>query len=403
MRKVPTIAVALAVGAAACTTPRPGGASDAPGAARPAPDAARGAPARGTDGTAADAPPLGDDALADAPPADAAPPERAPRADASAGAEATTDGDATPPVYPIHFTVVVHLEGWNLQRPDVRAKYVDLVQKLGTAAAERGARLTFETWSLVPAIEQGAPNVLVALAQAGHGIGLHADLGGPAQTTADYTLEDFVADLVDRKTRLEAVVGAPIRTVSGICSPLDWVTAAVQAGFEAADGQVAYCLQSLPPERIPAAYQDCDSPAACHQPYPGTHEAILYPWRVADGATWTQPTPDGDLILFHSGLGLQCATERLANPDASITNTCAFTIDDADAVVDDLEATFPHADPTRFKSYVSVFSFGKPLPLPVLDRLVERLQPHVEAGQVVWSTLPEMLDAYLAAEAARAD
>jgi hypothetical protein len=104
-----------------------------------------------------------------------------------------------------------------------------------------GAKLTWESREVTDAIVRWGDNVLLEMEQRGHGIGVHADIGGQR----DYDCDLFIAALREEREQLESL-GVTVRHVSGIVSHCDWVTAAAEAGYGFTTGQVAYAVMSMP-------------------------------------------------------------------------------------------------------------------------------------------------------------
>ncbi|MHC1784968.1 MAG: hypothetical protein AB9891_19820 [Anaerolineaceae bacterium] len=101
----------------------------------------------------------------------------APENGITAPADAAVDAMAGDGV--LYIGIMVHLEGWeddvNQQRFALHAKvvreYADLFEKYG-------GKLTLESKELTEGIHRWGDNVLLEMEQRGHGIGVHADLGG---------------------------------------------------------------------------------------------------------------------------------------------------------------------------------------------------------------------------------
>lgn len=296
----------------------------------------------------------------------------------------------------LHLTLTVQLEDWPLQDKSAFLNYVGRIRQYAALAQEHGATFTWEASNLIAAQDLHGDDVLSELHEAGHGIGIHANKGQGATPGAGYGVPDLTLDLQGLRAGLEALdIGA--RHVSGICSKLDWVTAAADAGFQAATGQTAWCLQSLGATRIPPKYVDCETMTDCEEPWPGEASETVLPWRVSNGVTWDQPTDDGRLVLFHTAGDLACAAERRADSDTSHSG-CDFGDDDVDAAVLGLEAALPYAQSERFNTHVIVWRFGTEVPAALLESLLERIDAWVQSGRVRWSTIPRMLDGFIESE-----
>jgi hypothetical protein len=162
------------------------------------------------------------------------------------------------------------------------------IDALADEAAAAGIPLSFELSRQFTEGSLAAGDGFVAsLAERGHGVGVHADLGFPAQPPAVFTRR-----LAEHKALVERALGAPVTVVSGICSSAPWVESAIAAGFEIVTGTVEYCLMST--DRAPA----CASPADCHDPLPA--DPSTDPWRTSSSADWLTPDPDGAIWIVPS-------------------------------------------------------------------------------------------------------
>ncbi len=203
---------------------------------------------------------------------------------------------------PLHVGLSVHLEGYPLgteqtgYNEDVYRTYRERILAYSDLANGYDMPITWETSNLIGPSAAFEPNVLKELYERGDGVGIHADLGGRSSDSLDQ--QAFSLQIRRLRTEMEAM-GIPVIHASGICSDLDWVTAARQAGIEATSGAVNYCLRSLPQDEQPPGVQACEGPGdgVCHDPYPGEFPEAMHPWRAADGATWTKPADEGLLIV----------------------------------------------------------------------------------------------------------
>jgi hypothetical protein len=290
---------------------------------------------------------------------------------------------------------MVHLEGWDDGRErEGFARHAELVRRYASLFETYGARMTFESKEFTDGCIAWGDNVLKEMEDRGHGIGVHADIGGER----DMECSSFVPLLRERKQTLESL-GVRVRHASGIVSACDWVTAAADAGFVFTSGTVAYALMSLPADLRPADFTDCVSPSKCHQAYPFDLAGRMHPWRMATGSDWILNSPDGRLVILPSGGGLTCAAEE-AGTVGSYTK-CDFTAEDIDAVIADLEQVLSLVDAGKVNTYYLSWSIGQELDDRLLEDFLGRVKPFVEEGWVQWTTLPEMYDRYVAWEGAQ--
>ncbi len=284
---------------------------------------------------------------------------------------------------------MVHLEGWSDDQD--RAKFIRhaaLLREYADLFERYGARLTLESKEFTGGCLKWGDNVLLEMEQRGHGIGVHADVGGER----NYNCSRFTDELRAKKQQLESL-GVTVRHVSGIVSSCDWVTAAADAGYLFTTGTVAYGVTSMPVELRPEPYKNCQSPMACHQPFPPNLSDRLHPWRMNSGADWVTPAPNGRLVILPSGGGLACMYEESTSTD-SVTQ-CRFALEDTDAFIQQLEEAVSYASAEQVNIYYVAWSFGSPLDKGLLETWLRRILPYVESGQVEWKTLPEMYDAYI--------
>ncbi len=302
--------------------------------------------------------------------------------DESASGESVPSTTDTPPLY---IGVSVHLEGWKLgneklgYNQQMYESYAQNILAYSDLANSYDMPFTWETSNLIEPSAALAPNVLKELYQRGDGIGIHADLGG--KTPYPGGEPQFTKDLRELRQKMENL-GIPVTHASGVCSTLDWVTATLDAGFEAVTGTVDYCLKSLPTDQQSAEIQACEGPALCHDPYPGQIPEMLHPWRAADGSSWTTPAEEG-LLVFSTAGALPCSTESGSPPQ------CDLQI---------IEEALAARRPGEFHSFFFVWSYGSPLEEELLRNFYEGLQPLIERGDVVWKTMPELIEAYQAFE-----
>lgn len=292
----------------------------------------------------------------------------------------------------LYYGIMVHLEGWDDARNRVSfEKHAELVRRYAALFEKYGARLTYESKEFTDGCSAWGDNVLKEMEQRGHGIGVHADVGGEK----DIDCATITPLLSDRKQTLESL-GVRVRHASGIVSACDWVTSAADAGFLFTTGTVSYALMSLREDLRPAGFAGCAGPAACHQAYPFDLAGRLHPWRMNSGLDWILPSADGRLVILPSGGGLTCAAEE-AGSDSSYTK-CEFNAADIDAVIAELEKALSLVDAGRINTYYVSWSLGKELDDALLEDFLRRVKPFVDDGRVQWKTLPEMYDLYVAWE-----
>ena len=301
--------------------------------------------------------------------------------------EARTVDEEGEPVAVVYIGFSVHLET-ELPTDQVFEKYVHDVETIADTFAAYGGKLTLESKQLTQASLLRGDDRLLALAEDGHAIGVHADLG------YNQSWDDFVGDLTATRELAEAY-GADVLNVSGICSPMDWVEAATQAGYEVVSGSNLYCALAL--DDAPVDETECPDPKTCHGGYPEQTQNLIHPWRMHSGGQWTTYDPAGSVVMIPTVTGLTCNAEALLT-DETLTG-CSFEADDIDPYFDKLDEVLSLADPGKVNLYKGTWSMGQVLDTELLEELLVRLQPYIDSGAVQWKTVPEMYDAYLGWEA----
>jgi hypothetical protein len=291
----------------------------------------------------------------------------------------------------LYIGLMVHLEGWEDDREQDRfERHATLVREYATLFERYGAKLTLESKELTDGSIRWEDNVLKEMEDRGHGIGVHADIGG----SRSYDCTRFVDDLREERVQLESL-GVQVRHVSGNTSHCDWVAATIQAGYAFTSGTVAYNVMSLPPEARPEPYRDCPTPSKCHQIFPPDLEDRLHPWRTSDGANWLIHDPGGDLVILASDGGLDCIEEEFTT---GVMSDCTFNQGDLEYLSRQIEEALSLADPGQVNFIYFSWSLGKVLNQEVMEEWLKLVENYVLEGSVAWATLPEIYDAYLAWE-----
>ncbi len=292
----------------------------------------------------------------------------------------------------LYYGIMVHLEGWDDARDEGSFdRHAALVRRYAALFETYGARLTLESKEFTDGCIAWGDNVLKEMEDRGHGIGVHADIGGEK----DMQCAQFTPLLRERKQTLESL-GVQVRHASGIVSTCDWVTAAADAGYQFTSGTVSYALMSLRDDLRPAGFADCATPSKCHQAYPFDLAGRLHPWRMNSGADWILPAAGGRLVILPSGGGLTCAAEE-AGLEGSYAK-CEFKANDVDALIAELEKVLALVEPGTVNTYYISWSIGQELDDALLGDFLRRVKPYVDDGRVQWKTLPEMYDLYVAWE-----
>jgi len=289
---------------------------------------------------------------------------------------------------PIYLGIMVHLEGWKdeLFNEEMFDRHARLIREYASLFETYGAKLTWESKETTEASLTWGDNVLKEMEERGHGIGVHADLGGQL----DYNCDIFDRELGIRKKTLESL-GVTVRHVSGVVSHCEWVTALIDSGYNFVTGTVAYGVMSMPEDLRPEEYRNCPSPLACHDTFPEALADRIHPWRMHSGLDWIRHDPDGKLVMLPSSHGLACYAESNAGTKCNQE----FTQEDINLFFEELDAAVELRDPDQINMVYVSWSFGKALDMDLMEEWLQRIAPYVEAGLVEWKTLPEMYDAYI--------
>ena len=291
----------------------------------------------------------------------------------------------------LYVGIMVHLEGWGDDRDQEKFnRHAELVREYADFFEQYDAILTLESKELTDGSIRWGDNVLLEMEQRGHGIGVHADIGG----SRNYDCSRFSSDLRVERVQLESL-GVQVRHVSGNTSHCDWVTETVDAGYEFTTGTVAYNLMSMPIEDRPAEFRDCPTPSKCHQVFPPDLEDRLHPWRASSGVNWLEHDPQGRLVILASDGGLACFQEEAEGGDMG---ACEFNLKDIASIQERLNQALTLATPDQVNFLYLSWSLGSALDQDVMEKWLGSLQPYVEDGRVAWASLPEIYDAYLAWE-----
>jgi len=301
----------------------------------------------------------------------------------------------------VYLGFMIHLEGWENSDGSVdEIKYyswTDRAKELATLLEEYDAKGTFEAHhELVLASELYGDDSLNELYDRGHGIGVHADLGGPGSKYKGYTTEDMTSDMEEMRVDMERVTGLDIRHVSGICSEVDWVKAALDAGYEFTTGGVMMCGLSLDEENIPEPYTKRDFLEDFHGILPDSVEERILPWRAATGADWLTHADEGLVIISSDGV-IEGMYEQYQGTSGH--TTAVFDQNDIDQFIVSLEESIALSRSDRVNQMYVALSIGNGMDEQVARDWLEAIEPYVEEGKVEWKTLPDVYDEYVAWEA----
>jgi hypothetical protein len=302
--------------------------------------------------------------------------------------------------------VMVHIEGWRNEavNRDVFAQHAAIVRQCAATFEKYGLPLTLEASpEFVAGCKRWQDNVLKELSDKGHAIGVHADVGAEPGLTQQL----FVAKLVQMKNDIESL-GVKVRHVSGVCSSLDWVKAAGDAGFEFVSGTVEYALKSISADKLPAEYSyvlSANTPVELHGNVPHELSDRLHPWRMSSGADWLRDDASGKVVIL-PGDGGTCITWMAEGSNgARGARRSAFDSTDVTAFCQEVDRALGLCQPDKINALYVGWSIGQQPDPAVVEAWAQSIKTYVDSGKVQWNTLPRMYDAYVAWEASgsRAD
>jgi hypothetical protein len=293
---------------------------------------------------------------------------------------------------PTLLVISIHVEGWpSEQQNSVKFnQHAAIILKMAQEAHAAGAVFSFELNSLF-AMSPSAQTVVNELLALGHGVEVHADVGGVGSPS----LEELTNQLSRNFRQLEALGVTPV-LVSGICSKGPFVEAALSTGFLMTTGVVEYCLTSLDQQYQPEGWDidNCLSPAECHGPPGFTIPMKASPWRTSSSASWTIPDPSGDfmIVIGESGSTVKCLAEINI-----VANKCQYENDDIQKYAQLAESYVLYSEEYNEDGccvFSTTMSIGSPLPEGYISDLVRSISWLIDEGRVRWATPTQILTEY---------
>ncbi len=294
--------------------------------------------------------------------------------------------------YPTLLTISIHVEGWpsEQQNPVKFNQHAAIIIQMAQEAYAAGAVFSFELSSQF-AMSPNAQAVVNDLLALGHGVEVHADVGGIGLPS----LEELTDQLTRKYRQLEALGVTPV-LVSGICSRGPFVEAALSAGFFMTTGVIEYCLTSLDQQYQPEGWDidSCVSPAECHGNPGFTIPMKARPWKTSSSASWINPDPNGGLMIVigESGSTVKCLAE--VNVMAS---GCQYENDDIRKYAELAERYVLHSEENnenRCCVFSASMSVGSALPEGYITDLVRSVSWLIDEGRARWATPTQILMEY---------
>jgi len=317
----------------------------------------------------------------------------------------------------LYFTTVTHLDRHDDPVFEANEEKFredsDMLLALADLYEEYGAKLTLEaSTDFALAIERFDYDVMSELVERGHGVGAHIDYGIDGQLTrqtgepvSNVTSDELVDLLVEQKELFEEIIGQPIVHSSGTPSPLDWVSANIEAGFQCHSSIVTYYLVSLDQKSRPPGWTDeYISAGNYHQAFPFDLAERLNPWQMDNATNWVEHDPGGELVAIsgetgtHFGFlseyynqGITSHTEllKIQNFDeADIEVAKEMVLDALDSVDEDQMNTLYYM--YSMKDIRTDYANG----FPLMRGFLSWMQELAEEGKIEWASIPEMCNQY---------
>ncbi|MFH1785585.1 MAG: hypothetical protein ABH842_04090 [Candidatus Micrarchaeota archaeon] len=297
--------------------------------------------------------------------------------------------------------IMIHVEGWNNEAFEESSfeRHAEAVRKMATTLEAYGLRGTFEvSEEFIDGCKNWDDNVLLELKNRGHSIGVHADVGGNLEKE-NLTQQEFGQTISLMKKKAEQLTGSEIEHVSGICSELDWVTAAIDAGYRFTTGGVAYCVMSLPENKRPDEFKYCKAPGVCHDTYPTELEDRLRPWKVSSGLNWLENDEQGKLVYFPSeGVVYALSEEKAGNlPEGAMAD---FDQNDIDVFFEVIDEAIALSNTDNTSMVYFAWSIGSADRVENNDVLFENWlgkikREYIDTGKLEWKTINQMYHEYI--------
>jgi hypothetical protein len=228
---------------------------------------------------------------------------------------------------------------------------------------------------------------LASVRDRGHGVGTHCN---------DVRAFDASADLqtiIDtNKAAVDALVGADTNvSISGICTKLEWVQAAANAGFKIAGGAVGLCYLSMPIAERPARWTDARIRSDFfHDPVPFGFDNRISPIRMQDAHDFTPDDP-GILTLSNGGIG-----ELASLAEGRRSCPCILDATDLDVVYAAIERVQMLKGPRtvgRINVHVPTTLFVD-ANRALLDAFMLRLRAYAASNMIVFGTEKDVSDTF---------
>jgi hypothetical protein len=311
--------------------------------------------------------------------------------DGSLGANSLDGGGSTGST-PLLLGMTLHLENKTFD-----AAYFASLDAFAKTFESHTGKLTFEPRDQVVSAALGPPQRFdwKTLEARGHAVGSHAGIGGTMSTP----LSTFTSQAKMRLNQLAPLVSR-LDHISGNCGNVDWITGIADAGFTFTTAATVLCMYSMQPADRPAPYMSLSCAGAtdpiCHTSYPSDLSQRIHPWRAQDSGHWLTDSKTGRIVIVPGSGTLPCLEEEAKSTGGSLP-TCTLTEEDVTRALADLDAAIPLVDAGRINSMYWVWGSWSisAAEQPILESFLTQVDQRIAKGQVKWSTLPGIYDAFL--------
>jgi hypothetical protein len=285
---------------------------------------------------------------------------------------------------PIILTLMTHTDG------TYPAGFAQDVNKIewGIALYGSDVRMNLEaSKDFAAADAAGTGTFLASVRDRGHGVGTHCNDVRAFDSRANLQL------IIDtNKAAVDALVGADANvSISGICTKVDWVTAAANARFKIADGVVGLYYLSMPIGERPAGWTDALIKATYyHDSVPFDFDNRISPIRLQNAFDFTPDDP-GVLTLSNGGIG-----ELASLAEGRINCPCVLDAADLDVVYAAIERVQLLKAPRavgRINIHVPTTLFIE-ANRPLLTAFLTRLRTYAAANTIAFGTEKDVSATY---------
>lgn len=297
---------------------------------------------------------------------------------------------------PFVITTMTHMEDEFIddKNEQVFEKHVSDLRWAMDLFDEYGAKLTIESGKpFAVANTTWGTNIMKEIVDRGHGVGTHGHLGnskgaGQSQSTLN-------ASFVSYKALIDGLVGAENNQgMSTGFGPLDWISAAENAGFAYVDGVVGFGYLSMAENIRPSGWSNS------YILQTGYHDAIppnlmdrIYPIPMKDAKDLV-PDSGAKVTMMSGDIG---ELSSLAEGRSNCTPNCTLDQRDVSVVTDDIDQILDGRDTARFAK----INMHIPMDLlqkkneTILRSLLAAIKTYTDKGELSWDTMLGSYEQYI--------